>query len=376
MDNIAIGVNGRECFAGRTAAWHGKGIVRPEGWTRNADGSAIDHLLTDADIKDIRIGKQKIYIMHANKLRKVEGGWAALVREDTGDVFGVVKKRYAVLQNLQGFRIADALIDAGVAEAETAGSIRNGARSFVTLKFSLPDETLKALGDGILPYGVISLDHAAKQRVIVQNSPLVVVCENTLHMAQSAAFGGTARYIALRHDNGIEGKLESAVTNLWGGIIEQYGTMAKQYDLMRRTSLNEAEFNASVLDAILAIPDKLVKGTTKREQTSLGKLRDKRDMLTDLWNGNAKGLSGGDDPLARTAWAAYQGVTEAVQHDRTHFKAQGFRDASVMFGRLAQMQDVVLDNLVDLCVAKTEESLVDRIVESGGGNTLLDAIVA
>jgi len=55
----------------------------------------------------------------------------ATVRTDTNEVLGVVNKNYQIVQNEELFEIADGL---GNAEVETAGTLYNGAQSYILMK--------------------------------------------------------------------------------------------------------------------------------------------------------------------------------------------------------------------------------------------------
>ena len=58
----------------------------------------------------------------------------ATVRDDTNEVLGVVNKHYKIVQNEELFEIADALPNAKV---ETAGTLFNGAQSYILMKDDL-----------------------------------------------------------------------------------------------------------------------------------------------------------------------------------------------------------------------------------------------
>src|SRR6185295_68113 len=138
---------------------------------------------------------------------------------DTGqpDVLGVVGAGYTVVQNEQHCELLNLLVDEAGAHFETAGSLRGGRETFVTMK--LPQSITLAGTQGsddieLYLAAMSSHDGTAAWRVIV--TPVRIVCANTQRLALRNA---RASY-AIRHTRTAKGKIAQARQAL--GIVWRY----------------------------------------------------------------------------------------------------------------------------------------------------------
>jgi phage/plasmid-like protein (TIGR03299 family) len=125
------------------------------------------------------------------------------------DVLGVVGSKYEPVQNEASCALLDALVDqSGGAHFETAGALRGGRETFITMKLpqsmvfngidGSPDRTdfyLAALN---------SHDGSSAFRFLV--TPVRIVCANT----QSAAIGSAKASFAIRHTGGAHTAVQEA----------------------------------------------------------------------------------------------------------------------------------------------------------------------
>jgi phage/plasmid-like protein (TIGR03299 family) len=103
-----------------------------------------------------------------------------IVREDTGEVLGVVGSKYHLVQNEQLFSVVKHLVDGGQAEIESAGSLFNGAKVFMLLKVRDLEATEVQAGDKVQPYLLVTSSHDGSATVKVGFTAIRVVCNNTL----------------------------------------------------------------------------------------------------------------------------------------------------------------------------------------------------
>ena len=82
-------------------------------------------------------------------------GYFANVRQQDGNILGVVTSRYKVVQNRDAFAFTDELLGEGV-RYETAGSLMGGRKTWILAK--LPTRYI-IQGEQILPYLVFSNTH-------------------------------------------------------------------------------------------------------------------------------------------------------------------------------------------------------------------------
>lgn len=109
----------------------------------------------------------------------------AIYREDNNEVLGVVKQLYPKLvQNSDTFNMFDRLIGDSL-DVETAASLGRGETIFGCFKFKGGH---KLLDDDVEHYFVVMNDHLKVDgKVTVLNTPVRVVCQNTLSEAVNKA---------------------------------------------------------------------------------------------------------------------------------------------------------------------------------------------
>ena len=147
--------------------WHGLGTIV-------AEAPTSQNALQLAGL-DWKVIQSPVYSTYG-----VIEGFKANIRDKDGAILGVVSDRYKVIQNKEAFAFTDALLGAGV-RFETAGSLQGGKKIWLLAR--LPREYIIA-GERISPYLVFSNTHDGSGAVRVAITPIRVVCNNTLNLAQ------------------------------------------------------------------------------------------------------------------------------------------------------------------------------------------------
>jgi phage/plasmid-like protein (TIGR03299 family) len=371
LDTKADGV---AAYFGRQVAWHELGIVMDVAVSVE---QALELSGANFDVALAPLFTRRTVTVEADLPEAGDSydtfdevtGYKATVRTDRDEILGCVRSRYTPLQNKDAFGILEPLVADGLATIETAGVLRGGRDVWMLVRFDIEDPIVKEVfdnrGDKVVPYGLISNNHAGQRQVQLQETPIRVVCANTLGMAQSSFRGlqkGGKAY-AVRHTLTVEAKTTEAARALFGDLIGRYRQTALQYELLRRTHLDTALFRKLVLDIAAPIPKRLDKSKlVKREETSLEQITARRNRLVELW-GFGDGNKG-----EQTAWEAYNAVTQSVDHDIEAWKARGGavgRAQSLFDGRLSTVKQDVLDSLVTFSAASYEEVLM-----VGGNDTI------
>ena len=266
------------------------------------------------------------------------GRACATVRTDRNQVLGIVSERYQPLQNRDAFGVLEPLLDAGLATLETGGSLRGGRDVWMLVRFRVDSPVVQEVfADEVVPFGLISNNHAGQRRVVVQESPIRVVCANTL----SLALEGRSRALGVRHTASVEAKTVDAARQLWSGLIERYEAAARQFEALKAHHLDTALFRRLVLDVAAPMPASLeVSGLTGRQEGARMRVLARRDRLTQLWD---EGIGHVGD---RSAWEALGAVTQSLDHDESLWKVRGPRTASLLDGRLADLKQRVTNDLV------------------------------
>ena len=263
------------------------------------------------------------------------------VRTDRNEVLGVVGSRYTPLQNKDAFAVLRPLIDEGLLTIETAGALRGGRDVWVLGRFHVESDLVQEVfGTEIVPYALISNNHAGTRQVIVQETPIRVVCANTLGAATRRAAEKLDRAFGIRHTASVEAKTVDAALSLWGDLVARYENVARQYQLLKATYLDEALFRKLVLDLVAPIPQKPRGEPSKQYEAAVRRAETKRAKIEWLWD-HGKGHTGD-----RSAWEAYNAVVEAIDHDEELFRTRGSRLQSLYDGALGRTKQAVLDELV------------------------------
>lgn len=214
------------------------------------------------------------------------------------EILAAVGSRYEVFTSDELFALGTHITD-GAYRWETMGAMGNGTSVFGSLVHT-DDIVLDPNGsaDVIKRYLMLHTTHDGSGNVRAKETPIRVVCQNTLDLALSGA--GTTYKI--RHTKNMRDRLEEAkkIMGFAAKYDEAFETEAKA---LFATAVSNAEFNAMVLKAFPKPDDK--KGAVTR-------WANKVSTLTDTWNGS----TGSMDNLPKNAWRALQAFTEDSQWNR------------------------------------------------------------
>jgi len=282
------------------------------------------------------------------------------IRTDTGAELGMVGRDYTVLQNADALRVLQPLLDKGWAQIETAGALRGGADIWVAVSWDLnrfselvrkvflasPEQT-------ILPYSVIRNNHSGRSNVVGLDTAIRVVCANTLGMAlgQAGVQDGETREgrvatgaFAVPHRSNVLENVKAEADALWANRIAAFEILAQQYELLRRTILTPVAFERLVLAPIAPDPRLSPRFNPEARMAGavLARAEAKRAELSRLWT-NGAGHQGD-----HSAWEAYNGVVEALDHNKDLWPARGgvWRTQQLLDGSLADTKQQTINRLV------------------------------
>lgn len=216
-------------------------------------------------------------------------------RSDIMQPLGIVKKSYTIQQNRDSFAFLDEIIKntQGVeAHYETAGSLFNGAKVFMTIR--LPNT--KILDDDTEHYLYFLNSHDASYPFTAGVTSVRVVCNNTLQMALS----NSIRSWKCRHTVSIEYKKQEAARQL-GLAINYIDAMQKEALTMASKQIKDKLFIESLFNELKA------KNLVSSE-TSFAKLTDRifqvRETKEDLEN------------FRYTNWGIYNAVADVLSNQK------------------------------------------------------------
>jgi len=234
----------------------------------------------------------------------------------TDPVLGVVSNEYTPLQNREAFSFFDPIVGQNAAIYHTAGALGQGERVWILAK--LPGH-IRVVGDDITEkYLLLSNSHDGKSSVQIKFTPVRVVCQNTLTLALN---DGSCWRVS--HHSDIHQRLKQAHEML--GLIKiRFDDMEQSFQAMSRVKMNGdrlTEYLANVYPDVKE-PDK---------QLLVQRDRSWSEYFFDQGRGNR--LPG----VAGTLWAAFNGVTECLDHRKTR-QNENQRLQSAWFGETARVK--------------------------------------
>ncbi|MCI0462766.1 MAG: DUF932 domain-containing protein [Gemmataceae bacterium] len=250
----------------------------------------------------------------------------AVVRADTRTVLGVVSDRFVPVQNRQAFGFLDAIVAEGGLRYHTAGALGQGERIWLLAK--LPDQIRVRGGDDLVDkYLLLSNAHNGSAALRVLFTPVRVVCANTLSLAHRQ---GAGEGVSIMHKGDLEAKIRQAQQVL--GLAQRFfDDAAAIIDRLSAYSPSSTQLTAYFRELY---PD-------PEESKNNGRAAKARSELQRLFE---EGVGHDQPGVKGTAWAAYNAVTEYVDHHRSarglddHDRA-GRRLDSIWFGHGAQVKE-------------------------------------
>lgn len=252
----------------------------------------------------------------------------ANVRQSDGKVLGVVGPSYKPLQNIDAFRWFQPLLDSGVAQLETAGSLRGGKTVWVLAKIVDQKPLEIKDGDNVDRFMLLSNSHDGTRAVRCGFTPIRVVCQNTLSLACD---NKKSSLIRLNHTKNLCVALDDlrGVMNTANSMFE--ATM-DQYRKLARTTINKDDLRKYV-KIVMEIPPE------KPEADLSPKAIEKIETIISLCM-NGIGNEG------KTFWDAYNGITEFLGNFAG--KTEDIRMESLWFGKNFDISKKALEIAIDM----------------------------
>src|SRR5579859_4997586 len=122
----------------------------------------------------------------------------AIMRLDTFAVLGEVGSDYQEVQNEEAFEPFEALFGKDAACIETVGALEGGKRIFAMAKRNATVEVMP--GDPVEDYFLMTSSHDGTGSVLLLDTPIRVVCQNTL----VAALKGCRNAISVKHTKNVK----------------------------------------------------------------------------------------------------------------------------------------------------------------------------
>jgi len=220
------------------------------------------------------------------------------VRMDKRIPLGIVGRLYTPIQNKEAFGFFDSVVGEKKAIYHVAGALGKGETVWILAK--LPgDIRIVGTDDITNKYLLLVNSHQATMSLRLFFTPIRVVCQNTLSSALSVRNAGEG--VTIRHFPDIYKKVKEARKTL-GLAIEYYDVLAEAFNALARFDIKESWLDEYINVTMPAPED-------KEPSTRLLNIR---GGMKDCFSSASNSLPG----IRGTAWAAYNSVTEYVDHYR------------------------------------------------------------
>ena len=242
-----------------------------------------------------------------------------VLRDPVGDeteavALAIVGKEYEPLQNVDAFTFFEPFVDNGWAEFHTAGALGNGERVWVLARLS---EHMVIHGDDPIDrFLLLSNSHDGSSAVTVRFTPIRVVCQNTLSLAQADGTG----VVSVRHTRKIRDNLKKTQAQALKHLSDAVFARAESlFACMAERSMAPAAVDG-YLETLF--PRTRLQETQGLEPTRWGRVKQILDDETVT-----------PSATRETLWAVYNAVVRDEDYRRTREVTRDARLERVWFGR-------------------------------------------
>lgn len=266
------------------------------------------------------------------------------LRLDTGAELASVGPDYTVVQHDTALvQAVEPIVDAGLATVDAAGLLRGGAGGWTLIKWNLDkmDSVVRDVyKNEIQAYGLCLSWHDGSNSNSYANVGVRAVCKNTIDMGMASATLRTK----VRHTKNAATRQLEAAQQTFRHVIAHHSEMAAKYQMLQGLHLDLQMWKELVQK--VAAPD-------PREQKGWDAESPRADLVVERFRTKANRIyklmrSGAGSDGTTTAWNAYNGLVESMDHDSDLWKGRSDenRILSLTDGPLAQIRSTVFNNLV------------------------------
>ena len=218
---------------------------------KNVEGAtSVSEVLKFSGL-DFKVNAENCYYMYDCQPELVPGVLAN-VREDTGEILGVVSNRYRILQNEDAFDFVNYISDD--IKFKKAGMTYNGMIYIIAEM-----EPKKCLGEDYRNYVVFRNSHNGKYPLQATISPMRVACENQFN----SIFRKVDNNVYIKHLSGFESKLKMAKLVL-KGYSQTISELEHKLNTYATTPFSQEQFSMFV-NTVFPITNEMSDGVANKQ---------------------------------------------------------------------------------------------------------------
>lgn len=209
----------------------------------------------------------------------------------------------------------------------------------------LPGDFEVVPGDTVRPYFLLAWGHDGKHGVAGVMTPVRVVCNNTLTAALGKKWSRSAQ-IYFRHFGNLKIRIAEAHKAL-GIVKSQVETTKAAYQALATTKLSN-DYHTAYFTGLFPTP---VESNDETAEAFDRRLETWQDLQANLIGLYRRGAGNDTAGVSGTAWAAYNAVTEYLDHGYPILKSgevSQVRQQSVLFGQKAAVKAQALKSALAL----------------------------
>ncbi len=258
----------------------------------------------------------------------------ALVRDSDNKVLSTCGGMYKPVQNAEAFDFFKRFVDAGHMTMETAGSLHDG--KFIWGLAKIGEGFTLGKADRVEGYILMCQPHKAGHALVIQFTPIRVVCWNTLTMALGSKLRGqgsqTFRMPHVRQFDDSAKKLAEETLGISQGQIREFKLAA---ELLSKRSLKDGQE--------LEYFQKVFKPSETRPPVDAEKITKPVELCLDaMETGPGSKLKSSKGTL----WGAFNAVTFVVDHRLGNVRSAALQEA--WFGRRAEIKRSALEVAIQM----------------------------
>lgn len=238
----------------------------------------------------------------------------ALVRDSDDQFLDIVGKTYRPTQNKDAFEFFDAFVKETKLKMHTAGSLCSGR--YVWALAETEKSFTVGKDDRVESYVLLVSPHQFGKSLVVQQTTVRVVCQNTLNLALNEKGVVSYRMPHSRQFNA-EAKLQAA--KVMGLVTETFATFKGEVELLAEKKVKRIDVVDFFTELLKLDPQSLLAAN----DDGLPKSRNLRQFM-EAYEG---GSPGADLPGTKdTLWGVVNAVTYVMDHTSVRNKELAFRD--------------------------------------------------